>query len=273
MTGTGSVVVRRQLGVRLKRLREAAGKELADVVESGIGSKAKISRIENGRLPVKMVDVRGLCWLYGADQATTDALAALAPGTQTDDWWEQYGAAVVPDWFGLYASLEAAASQIRGFEPELVKGLLQTREYAQAAIGADPRLDAAAVEQRVRFRLERQRHVLESDRTPSVTIIMPEGALMLGPPEIMVPQIEHIRSLARRPNIDVRVWPFAAGIYPKRASFTLLDFADPDDPSLAYVEVPMAARYLDRPDDRAEYEYVFGVIHARSIPIGEWNSE
>ena len=270
MTGGGSVVVRRQLGVRLRKLRETARKELSDVVESGIGSKAKISRIENGRLPVKMADIRALCWLYGADQATTDSLAAMAPGTQQDDWWEQYGQAVVPEWFGLYAGLEATASRIRGFEPELVKGLLQTREYAQAAIGADPRLDPEAVEQRVKFRMERQRNVLGSEPGPSVTIVMPEGALLLGPPEIMTPQIRHIRSLAERPNINVHVWPFRAGMYPKRGSFTLLDFDDDEDPSVAYIEVPMAARYLDRPEDRAEYEYVFDVILGKSIPIKEW---
>ena len=270
MTGGGSVVVRRQLGVRLRKLRETARKELSDVVESGIGSKAKISRIENGRLPVKMADIRALCWLYGADQATTDALAAMAPGTQQDDWWEQYGQAVVPEWFGLYAGLEATASRIRGFEPDWIRGLLQTPEYAAAIIGADPRIPPEVVEQGVRFRLERQRAVFDNEPAANVIVVMGEGALVCGPPDILEPQIVHMRSLSERPNIDVRVLPFSAGMYPQRGSFMLLDFDDDEDPSVAYVEVPMGARYFDRPDERADYEYVFDIILSKSTPIKEW---
>jgi hypothetical protein len=30
------------------------------------------------------------------------------------------------------------------------------------------------------------------------------------------------------------------------------------------------ARYFDRPEDRAEYEFVWKIISDRSIPIGEW---
>ena len=35
----------------------------------------------------------------------------------------------------------------------------------------------------------------------------------------------------------------------------------------------MAARYSDRPEGRAEYEYVFDVILGKSIPIKEWKNE
>src|SRR5215813_1406259 len=121
----GSTVVRRQLGRRLRRLREAAGKTERDVEEANLASRAKLWRIETGKTPVKVADVRALCWLYGADTATTDALAGLAIGTAAQGWWEDYGDAV-SDWFGLYVGLEAAATEIRLYDPELVHGLLQT---------------------------------------------------------------------------------------------------------------------------------------------------
>ena len=140
MAGGGSVVVRRQLGSKLRQLRLAANKDVADVVTAGLGSKAKISRIETGKGPVKIADVRALCWLYNADAATTEALAALAPGTQQEDWWQPLGAAVVPEWFGLYAGLEAAASRTRCFEPQLIHGLVQTPEYGFAWSASKPRL-------------------------------------------------------------------------------------------------------------------------------------
>ena len=266
----GSVVVRRQLGSQLRKLRLAAGKSVMDVTEASLGSKAKISRIETGKGPVKVADVRALCWLYGADAATTDALAALAPGTQQEGWWEEYGEVVVPDWFGLYAGLEAAASRIRCFEPALVHGLVQTPEYAAAATASDPRLSPDVIAQRVRFRMERQQSVLRVD-PPSVTVIMGESALasVVGSAEIMRAQVEHLRATT---IVDVRVLPFSAGAYPLRGSFALLDFADEDDPSVAYLDIPMGARYFDRDPERAEYEYVFDVIHSKSIPIKEWKT-
>jgi len=272
MSGGGSVVVRRQLGSKLRRLRLAAGKDVADVTEAGLGSKAKISRIETGKGPVKVADVRALCWLYGADSATTDALAALAPGTQQEGWWQDFGQAVVPDWFGLYAGLEATASQIRCVEPEFVHGLLQTPEYARAVIAADDQLSDQVVQRRVRFRMERQETVLSVDPGPSVTVVLGEAALSLvvGSPEVMAKQIEHLHDGDSHPNIDVRVLPFRAGAYPRRGSFALLDFDNDEDPSVAYVEGPGGARYYDRPDERAEYEHVWKILFGRSTPIEEW---
>lgn len=270
MTSGGSVVVRRQLGIKLRRLREAAGKSLADVQGSKVASTSKVNRIENGRLPVRVETVWALCRLYGADNATTDALAALAPGTEQDGWWEDYGEAIVPDWLGLYAGLEATASRIRGFEPELVRGLLQTPEYAAAVIGSDPRLEPEAVERRVQFRMERQRGVFDVEPVPEITVVMGEAALLCGTPDVMNPQVDHLRSLSERPRVDIRVVPFSTGMFPRRGSFTLLDFDDEEDPSVAYVEVPKGARYFDRAEDRADYEYVWKIIMSKSVPIGEW---
>lgn len=271
MTGGGSVVVRRQLGAKLRNLRLAARKDVADVTEAGLGSKAKISRIETGKGPVRVADVRALCWLYGVDGPTTDALAALAAGTHQDSWQEEYGPAV-PDWFGLRAGLEATASRIRCFEPEFVHGLVQTRDYATEVIRADPRLAPDLVERRVRFRLERQRRLAEGDPPTPVLVIVGEGALRMvaGSPEVMAAQLEHLRSADAHPHVEIRVLPFAAGPVPRRGSFDLLDFADDEDPSVAYVELPFGARYFDRSDERAEYEFVFDLITTKSTPINDW---
>lgn len=271
MTGGGSVVVRRQLGAKLRHLRLKAGKDVADVTEAGLGSKAKMSRIETGKGAVRVADVRALCWLYGVDGPTTDALAAMAPGTQQDGWQEEYGYAV-PEWFGLYAGLEAAASRIRCFEPEFVHGLVQTRDYARAVVSSDPRLAPDVVEQRVRFRLERQTRLAVGDSPTPVLVIVGEGALRMtvGSPEVMAAQLSHLRS-ADHPHIEVRVLPFAAGPVPRRGSFALLDFADVEDPSVAYVDLPFGARYVDKPQDRAEYEFVFDLVAAKAIPISDWS--
>src|SRR5690349_17324842 len=116
---TGSTVVRRQLGRQLRRLRHVAGKTEADVEQANLASRVKLWRIETGKVMVKVGDVRGLCWLYGADAGTTDALSALAAGTREQDWWENFG----PGGFSLYLGLEEIADELRTYNAELVHDL------------------------------------------------------------------------------------------------------------------------------------------------------
>ena len=266
--GAGSVVVRRGLGRKLRALRVAAGKTIADVIQTGVASEAKMWRIETGKGPVKAVDVREFCRIYGADAATTEALAAMASGTQSAGWWE---ADIVPDWFSLYAGLEALATRIRGFELELVNGLMQTPAYAVEVISAyDPRLRQEVLEQRVRFRMERQRTVLETEPVPDVRVVMSESALRVGSPEVLSEQIAHLYELSERPHLDIRVLPFDAGQFPRRGSFMLLDFDSDEDPPVAYAEAPMGARYFERPEERSVYEFAFDTVYEKSVAWGEW---
>jgi transcriptional regulator with XRE-family HTH domain len=147
MPTQGTNLVRRQLGRKLRRLREAAHKTEQDVVESTICSRASLWRIETGRVPVKVGTVRALCWLYDADKETTDALASLALGTTAEGWWEDSYGDVLPSWFKLYLDLEAAAAEIRTYDAELVHGLLQTADYARAVYqAAQPSDDEKAIQ-------------------------------------------------------------------------------------------------------------------------------
>jgi hypothetical protein len=262
MAGGGSAVVRRQLGSKLRQLRLAAGKDVMDVTEAGLGSKAKMSRIETGKGPVRIADVRALCWLYGVDGPTTDALAALAPGTQQEDWWEA-DPGIVPGYLGLYTGLEATASRIRSFEPQLVHGLLQTEDYARAVISADPQLSPDVVEQRVRFRLERQQRSMDG-----VTVIMGESAVRLvaGSDQVMADQLDHLRASPA----DVRILPFSAGPVPRSTFWAMLAFDDAEDPPVVYVESGRIGRYLDKAADWASYEALWAILMDRAVPIGEW---
>lgn len=102
-------------------------------------------------------------------------------------------------------------------------------------------------------------------------MIAAESALAFGPPEVIGPQVDHLRTLSAEPNVDVLIRPSCASDHPRRGSgFTLLDFDDRDDPSVVYIEVPKGARYFDRPAEVQDYEYVFDLIMSRSIPIEEW---
>jgi transcriptional regulator with XRE-family HTH domain len=272
--GTGSTVVRRQLGRKLRRLREEAGKSHADVEAAQIASATKMWRIESGKIAVKPGDIWALARLYDVSNEMTDALVSLAAGTRDEGWWEEYGVAV-PDWLGLYAGLESAASSVLTYHPELVHGLLQTPDYARAIIHADERLSESVVEERLRFRLERQRAVLSGNNVGRIRAVLGAGALSLvvGSPEVMKAQVSHLRTFSAGEQIDVRILPWVTGAHPSmKGAFTILAFDDPNDPALVYVDTQMGARYMEQPGQVEEYRRIFGVLHTRSIPIEEYKS-
>ncbi len=271
---SGPTVVRRQLGRRLRRLRDAAGKTERDVEEASLASRAKLWRIETGKTPVKVADVRALCWLYGADAVTTEALAGLAVGTTAQGWWEDYGD-VLPDWFGLYIGLEATATEIRIYDPELVHGLLQTPDYIEALYReGDPSVSAEAIQRQVKLRMERQQMLSNRPVPPRLTAIFGAGVLArpVGGERVMGAQVQRLRELSRLGHVDVRILPWEAGAHAAMhiGAFTILDFDDPDDPSVVYLETHTGARYLEKPDELNEYRRVFELVYQKTLPIEEY---
>jgi transcriptional regulator with XRE-family HTH domain len=271
---SGSTVVRRQLGRRLRRLRDAAGKTERDIEEANLASRAKLWRIESGKTPIKVADVRALCWLYGADQPTTDALARLATGTTAQGWWEDYGD-FLPGWFSLYLGLEAAATEIRIYDPELMHGLLQTPEYIRALCEAsNPQGDEEGIRRQIKLRQGRQQAL--RNRVPPLSLVAVLGAGVLARPvgssQVMAEQIERLYELNRLAHVDIRVLPWEVGAHAAMVgALTILDFDDPDDPAVVYVETHTGGRYLEKPDELSEYRRIFDLVYERTVPIEEYS--
>jgi transcriptional regulator with XRE-family HTH domain len=274
MSSPGSTVVRRQLGRELRALREAARKTREDVAAASIASVAKLARIESGQTPVKLADVRELCRLYEAGSQTADSLAAMAQATSKEAWWEEYGSGSLPRWFGMYLSLEAEASQISTFEPVLVHGLFQTPDYAKEVERAvSPDAPEDTVDSYVAVRMARQERVFERPDPPRIRLVLGEQALnpAVGPPGLMSAQLEHLRRRSTAPGVEVRILPTAAGLHPGVfGAFSLLDFDDPHDPAVAYLEMYDAARYPEAPPQVARFRRRLELIHDTSIPLEEF---
>jgi transcriptional regulator with XRE-family HTH domain len=269
MSAQGVTLVRRRLGVRLRRLREQAGKTQEDVAETGIASEVKLWRIESGRTSIKTGDVWALAMLYGASVEEAQALAALAASTRGPQT-SLIESGVAPDWFSLYVELEAAASEIETYHAELVHGLLQTEDYARATIAANSRLSEDTVERRVQLRLERQSAVLGHHK---VTAVLGAGALALevGSASIMRRQIEHLRALALEHGIWIGVLPWKAGAHLAiNGPFAILSFEGEEDPDVVYIETLTSAHYLEGARDLGLYREAFSELRKRSIPVREY---
>ncbi|HKT04772.1 MAG TPA: helix-turn-helix transcriptional regulator [Rugosimonospora sp.] len=272
MPVTGQRVVRRTLGRRLTRLRVATGKSRREVAEARLGiSEPTLHRIETGKVPVTAANVRALCWLYGADQSITDALAELALGTSQEEWWDANP--VVPDWFKLYVGLEASASRICGYDGEVVPGELQTEAYARAVFGAEQPADPEAADRHVKLRLQRQQTLLTRRPPPGVVTVLGEGVLHrpVGGRTVLDAQIEHLRQVSRRDHVQIKVLPFAVGAHAAMAgAFRILDFEDPEDPDVVYLESHVGALYLEEQSEVDEYRRIFELISRDAVPIEEF---
>jgi transcriptional regulator with XRE-family HTH domain len=272
--GNGSTVVRRQLGRKLRRFREEAGKSHADVEAAQIASTTKLWRIESGRSAVKPGDIWALARLYDISNQTTDALVSLAAGTRDEGWWEEFTTAV-PGELGLYAGLERTASSISSYHSELIHPLLQTPDYARAVVLADQRPGPESIEQRLAFRERNRRSFLSGKNPARILVVLGAGALSLvvGSPAVMQDQIAYLQTFSASDRIAVRILPWTAGAHPSmEGAFTILGFDDPDDPALVYVETRLGARYLEQTPQVKEYRRIFGVLQSKSIPLEEYMS-
>ena len=270
--GPGSAVtLRRSLGRRLRALREGAGMGLNDMPT--VGKRLKIWRLEKGEGVYRSAEIRELCRLYGVSGAEKEELASLADRTIEERIWDDY-TDLLPGSFGTLVDLEQTANRIDAYEPDVMPGLLQTADYARAVFEASsPPVPPPDVERLVVVRTQRQQGVFAGRAGARIHAVLNEAVLArkVGGRDVARAQLEHVRALDATAQVDVRVLTWEAGAHPAmRGSFSLLEFADPSEPTVAYVESPAGARIIDKPGQVAVYRGQFSALTKKSIPIKEY---
>jgi len=75
---------------------------------------------------------------------------------------------------------------------------------------------------------------------------------------------------AELPNVALRVLLFAAGAHPGvDGSFTVLEFADPSNPRIVYLDRMTDSEYLDGLRDVAAYRYAHDRLRAAALSPSE----
>jgi transcriptional regulator with XRE-family HTH domain len=247
----GPTVLRRLLGMQLRKLRESRGITAADAAKAIRGSESKISRIELGKSAIREIDVLDLLTFYGVDPSEREQFLTLAEQASRRGWWHQFSD-VLPDWFSTYIGMEESAQSIRVYEPLFVPGLLQTPQYAAAvlALGDLPVSDA---ERHVMLRKERQRRFVDGQL--KLWAIVDESALRrpVGSWEILRDQLRYLISLSTRRNLTLQITALGEGGHAAPSAFTILRFKEPDMPDVVYVEQLTSALYFDKRADVDRY--------------------
>ncbi|MFI9604391.1 helix-turn-helix domain-containing protein [Streptomyces sp. NPDC052043] len=246
------------VGVQLAGFREDAGLSQEQSARELGFSAAKLSRIESGkgRRPPAEGDVRALLKLYGTDEYGSSVLLRLLRRAGEPGWWQRYDKRLMPEWFDRLVGLQEAAAAIRTFEIQYVPGLLQTAAYTRAVVERGlPTASAGEVQRRVELRMRRAQLLLRQD-APQVWAVVDESVLLrvLGSREVMRKQLEHLATMAQRPNVTVQIIPLdVTNASAPAIPITYLRFGGLDLPDVVYLEHIKSANFLEDRDETEEY--------------------
>ncbi|MFF1873344.1 helix-turn-helix domain-containing protein [Kitasatospora herbaricolor] len=205
-------------GVQLRRSRQAANVTQAELGKLVSYGASYVSYVELAQRPPSARFARLVDEALGTG------------GTLSLMWWQQRNTALL-EGFPEYAADEAKAAEIRLFELGVIPGLVQTKEYATALVAAAVgrgNITPGQAEERLAFLATRQ-SLLERNPAPIVHAVLDESCLRrsIGGREVMARQLDHLQSLAGRPNVIVQVAPYDLGERrPFALPVTLLTLAD-----------------------------------------------
>jgi transcriptional regulator with XRE-family HTH domain len=226
---------RRALGRRLHGLRLAADMS-AEQVEAALGKGvAAVPAIEEGRIAPAPITVERLLTVYGiASPPIREYVLSLARGEREAAW---YDAQSIPVWLAAAYALEQRATLIRTFHTQFVPPLLQTEEYARAAIAAagPATFGQSTVEEAAALVLARQ-EAMSRESGIVLWAIINESVLLrsIAGPHVRLRQLEMLMDHAKRPNVSLHVVPMDDPAYvPRTGPFTLWRFAEAFEPDIA----------------------------------------
>jgi transcriptional regulator with XRE-family HTH domain len=260
----------RQLASEIRRLREVkmlTGEETA----AQLGwSASKVSRIETGRSPVTIGDLRRLLDLYQVPGSRRDRLIELARTADQRGWWDAY-AGTLPEEYSAFIALEADAKSVLHYHPSLLPGLLQTKAYMAEIVRSSLLLDPPGViPERVEARLTRQAVLTREEDPLELTAVLDEAGLRrrVAGPEVMREQLAHLVEMSTRPNITLQVLPFGKGSHvAMTGGFYVLSFPGVIEDSVVYLENMTSAIFIESEAEVHHYRLAFGRLREIALSV------
>jgi transcriptional regulator with XRE-family HTH domain len=263
---TSADQARVSLGIRLRDIRRDAGLSGTELARVNGWQPSKVTKIEHGRQTPSEEDLRAWCEHCGAPGDLPDLIASVRSiETQFAEWRRVIRA-------GIRRRQEASAAAydrarlFRIYEPAVVPGLLQTRDYALAVLStsisffrvpddAKEGADARAERQRVLTHGDRRFHMLLGEQCLHTNV---------GGVDVMAAQLEHLLGLLRLPRLRLGIIPFDAPYrVPLNNGFWIMDDA------LVQFDTYTAELSLIRPDEIELYSRAFERLAALAVYGGE----
>lgn len=171
----------------------------------------------------------------------------------------------IPDEWKHFISLERAANVIRERASEAIPGLLQSPLYIRTIYRRhEPGAPDEHIEEKVAARASRLDAL---HRSPTLYFVIDERTLrqVIGSPEIMVDQLDHLLSLSVRPLIHISVVPqFAPGRPLIQGAFRVMTLEA--SRQVAHVEHCFGETVVSKPQQIQQLLTWFGDLQAEALP-------
>jgi hypothetical protein len=205
--------------------------------------RSTINRLELAESRPRPVYVKTLLAAYGVQSAEADALLQLTRDVDTRGWWSAHADALTRPYLD-YVMNESRASEIHTYEAAVIPGLMQTRDYANTVIRANPQpLSDDVANSRAEVRMGRTPRLTGPDPLHRFVAFIDETTIRrpTGGPTVMREQLRYLVELARRPNVTLQLIPREIGVHVGMVlgSFSILRFPNhPTEPDAMYVDSP-----------------------------------
>jgi transcriptional regulator with XRE-family HTH domain len=257
---------RRRLGAALRRLRVEAGLS-GEQVAAQVGiSQSQVSRIELGQQAAP-VEVTGR-WaeVAGASGAQRAELSGWAQAAATElVAWRKAMSRGLAKLQQDSRELEASAATILNFQPARVPGLLQVPEYARRTFEAGNPPGRPDIGAAVTVRMDRQ--AILYDQAKHLEFVITEAALRwrLGPPALMLAQLDRLDVVSTLDNVAVRVIPQDAEVSEWHDhGFTILDDRADGNP-VVHVETLTSGLTITDAADVTRYRETFSRLRGAAV--------
>ncbi|MDI3418104.1 helix-turn-helix domain-containing protein [Streptomyces luteolus] len=244
----------RMVGELVALFRRAAGMTQRELADRLVVAESTIAAIEQGRRPL-LPDLAG-----AMDQllGTKGALAvAVANMPEIDEF---------PLWAESYIKHEREAITLSLYANQVLPGLLQTWDYAEAVFRERvPSYEEDEISAKTAARVERQA-ILHQKNPPTVSFVIWEPALRLrmGNRDTQVAQLQHLVECAQLPCVSLQILPLDSKHHAAlNGPFVLLE--TPDHQHLAYMETQRGSQWVADRDEVSILQRKYAMLRAQAL--------
>jgi transcriptional regulator with XRE-family HTH domain len=259
---TSADEARASLGIDLRDIRRDAGLSGTELARLADWQPSKVTKIEHGRQTPSEEDLRVWCEQCRALAELPDLIAAVRSIETQFAEWRRVIRSGIRRRQQASAAVYERARLFRIYEPAVVPGLLQTRDYAASVLSTSIsffRIPDDA-EEGADARIERQRVLTHGDRR--FHMLLGEQCLHtnVGGSDVMAAQLDHLLGLLRLPRMRLGIIPFDAPYrVPLNNGFWIMDDA------LVQFDTYTAELSLIRPDEIDLYSRAFERLAALAV--------
>ncbi len=262
-------IERLQLGLELTRLRNQAKRSQGEAGAVIGRTPGRISQVENGRGGLGAEELTKLLDFYGARGRERETILALGAAARRRAPRRGY-VDNLPEPFQRLAELQAAATSIHWYECGVIPGLVQSKDYVRAIMALSNSIywsdSESETAERIAFRLDHQRRVLETGAPKRIAIVFTEDSLnnVIGDESVMRGQVLHLLQLLER-RVDIRIVPNGTANNPALGGgLVVLDFAQATPVGFASV-LHGPATYYDQPEDVEPMQRIFSRVEELAL--------